>query len=260
MLSVLKKMIAINGYQWTFYVLVYVIIRKCKNDCRIPYLDHRIKYLEKKYNLQGMNSLEINYTIWESWNWKKNGGEEWTKSEDWKQSLIDEVMMKYVQNLQTILEIGPGSGKWTETLQTIAKNLTLVDISNQCIEICKQRFSHCNNITYHVTEGSSLIFLPDNSIDFIWSFDVFVHIAPEDIKNYIREFRRVLRQNGIAIIHHADEKGMFGGWRSSMTKELFSDMLKTNNLILINQFDSWGNENQYDVKLYHDIISIFKKE
>jgi ubiquinone/menaquinone biosynthesis C-methylase UbiE len=253
-------MISINGFLWTAHVIPYVLIRKIFNDFQIGFLDRRIKYLEKKYNIPGMNSKEINSIIWESWNWEKSAGEEWTKSEAWKQSLINEVMRKQIKEGSAILEIGPGAGKWTESLQQIAEKLTIVDISNKCINVCKKKFALCNNISYFVTDGSSLPFLPNESIDFIWSFDVFVHIAPEDIEKYLNEFSRIVKPKGRGIIHHAAEGGLHGGWRSSVTKELFANMLTQNNLKLISQFDSWGDNDQFNVKYYLDTISIFEKQ
>jgi ubiquinone/menaquinone biosynthesis C-methylase UbiE len=259
MIKALRKMVHINGFLWTIHVIPYVLIRKVFKNLQISFLDRRIKHLEKKYNIPGMNSKEINSIIWESWNWEKSAGEEWTKSEAWKESLINEVMLKQISEGSTILEIGPGAGKWTEPLQGIAQKLTIVDISSKCIEVCKKKFSHCNNISYFVTDGCCLQFIANDSIDFIWSFDVFVHIAPDDIEKYISEFRRILKSNGKGIIHHAAEGGLHGGWRSSVTKELFSSMLTKNNLILVSQFDSWGDNDHYNVKYYHDTITIFEK-
>jgi ubiquinone/menaquinone biosynthesis C-methylase UbiE len=259
MFKVLRHMILINGVLWTASVVPYVLVRKIFKNFKMEFLDRWIKYLEKRYNLQGMNSKELNSLIWELWNWEKDAGEEWTKSKEWKQSLIDEVMLKYIKKNSIILEIGPGAGKWTESLQQLSHKLILVDISKKCIEICKKRFRHCTNVSYFVTKGSSLSFLPDNSVEFIWSFDAFVHIAPDDIEDYIKEFNRVLITNGQGVIHHAGEGGLHGGWRSSMTSQMFAGFLEKNNLRLINQFDSWGDNGQYNVKYYHDTISIFKK-
>lgn len=259
MINILWKMISINGFLWTAHVIPYVLIRKISSDVQIGFLDRRIKYLEKKYNIPGMNSKEINSIVWESWNWEKRAGEEWTKSDAWKKSIINEIMLKQINNGSTILEIGPGAGKWTEELQKIANHLTIVDISSKCIEICKNKFSRFNNISYYVTDGSSLQFIANDSIDFIWSFDVFVHIAPNDIEKYVAEFKRVLKSNGKGIIHHAAEGGLHGGWRSSMTKELFAKLLIHNGLTLLFQFDTWGDNDHFNVKYYHDTISIFEK-
>jgi|GEM_PF-615512 len=199
-----------------------------------------------------------NYETWQSWDWE-SGGEEWTVSPEWKQSLIKEVMLKYIQPGKTVLEIGPGAGRWTESLQKIARLLILVDLSDKCIELCKQRFCHCDNVQYFVNDGSRLDFIPDETVDFIWSFDVFVHINPSDTEKYIKEFSRILVKGGRGIIHHPREGDRYGGWRSKMTAELFSNMLRKHSLTLVTQFDSWGEKEQFTVRVHHDAISVFEK-
>jgi len=218
--------------------------------------------LEQKYLLPGDNTPARNYAMWQDYNWGKKG-EEWTVSPEWKQSLIDEVMLKYITPGKTILEIGPGAGRWTETLQKIAKKLILVDLSDKCIELCKQRFSQCNNIEFFVNDGANIDFIQSETVDFIWSFDVFVHVNPVETEQYIKGFSRIFKKGGLGIIHHPGEGRSHeykdNGWRSNMTAELFRDMLKKHGLTLVKQFDSWGNRQQFNVKHYNDIITVFKK-
>jgi len=259
MLTIVRKMLAENGFVWTMHVIPYILIRKVFINYQIPFIDRRIKRIEQKHNISGINSREMNALIWNTWKWEKARGEEWTKSPVWKQSLIDDVMMKNITKGKTVLEIGPGAGKWTEPLQQIAQKLIVVDISEKCIEMCKVRFSHNSNISYYVNDGSGLPFLADNSIDFVWSFDVFVHIAPADIENYFSEFARIVKPTGRGIIHHAAEGGLHGGWRSSVTRKMIQGFLEKHNLKLIAQFDAWGDADKYDVKLYRDAITIFEK-
>ena len=258
-LALLRKMLEINGFLWTACVVPYVLLRKLKPNLRIHFLNQYLRRLEAKHNLPGMNSEELNVLIWETWNWEMKGGEEWTISPEWKQSIIDDVMLKYLTPGKAVLEIGPGAGKWTSTLQQIAQKLVIVDISSKCIEVCKKGFSDCTNISYFVTRGSNLSFLQNNSIDFIWSYDVFVHIAPADIEIYIEEFQRVLKPGGRGVIHHAGEGGNHGGWRSKLTNRLFVEFLEKNKLQLVSQFDSWGDTKQFDLKHYHDSITVFEK-
>ena len=81
------------------------------------------------------------------------GGDEWTQYVkilqemnplQWKSSLINNMMLKYIKNDSIILEVGIGAGRWTEILQPLAKKLILVDISEKCIEICKNKFKNTN--------------------------------------------------------------------------------------------------------------------
>lgn len=204
------------------------------------------------------HNVTRNCEVWQNYDWEK-GGEEWTKSPEWKQSLIDEVMLRYIEPGRTVLEIGPGAGRWTETLQKIARRLILVDLSDKCVELCKKRFSQCDNIEYFVNDGVLLSFIPSETIDFIWSFDVFVHISPHDTEKYIMEFSRALKKGGHGIIHHAKDGGLHGGWRSRMTAGLFADILTAHGLTLVSQFDSWGDNEEFNVRGHHDIITVFEK-
>lgn len=201
--------------------------------------------------------VEHNFEVWNNRDWS-DGGVEWTVSPKWKQSLIDEVMLKYIKSGKTILEIGPGGGRWTEALLQIAKHLVLIELSDRCIEVCKQRFANCRNISYFVNNGTDLSFISDDSVDFIWSFDVFVHINPKDIGHYLQQLSRILRSGGRGIIHHAKDGNKYGGWRSDMTAKLFADFVNRHGLILVTQFDSWGN-GMYNVKGHHGVISVFEK-
>lgn len=204
------------------------------------------------------NTVNKNYAQWQNYNWEQKG-EEWSPSPAWKKSVINDIMLNYIKSGGTILEIGPGAGRWTTTLQNIANRLILVDLSDHCIEMCKERFAEANNIEYFVNNGVSLKFIPDETIDYIWSFDVFVHIEPCDIQKYLVDFTRVCKKGATAVIHHAKEGKGHGGWRSSMTAEKFAAMVTKQKFTLLTQFDSWGDHNQFNVHFHHDIITVFQK-
>lgn len=172
-------------------------------------------------------------------------------------SVVDELMFRNITPGGTILEIGPGAGRWSEYLQKIARHLILVDISDRCISICQERFAADTNISYYTTTGSSLDFIPDNSVDFIWSFDVFVVINPTDINNYIEEFARILKPGGKGVIHHAHDN-RYGGDRAMMTAGHLAGIILHHGLTLTSQFDTWG-EGHYHVRYLHDMISVFEK-
>ena len=46
--------------------------------------------------------------------------------------------------------------------------------------------------------------VPDGSVDFVFSFDVFVHIKREVVEEYLKEFSRVLKVGGRGFIHHSN--------------------------------------------------------
>ncbi len=44
-----------------------------------------------------------------------------------------------------------------------------------------------------------------------------------------------------------------------MTAKLFATLLKKQGLTLITQFDSWGEDKQFNLNLHNDMITVFQK-
>jgi SAM-dependent methyltransferase len=254
-----QLLIAENGLRWTAYAAMHSALRKATR-----LVNDRMIRLERRHGLEGRTSVGVNYQLWQHWDWSRRG-EEWTPSEEWKQSLIDDVMLAYLMPQTTTLEIGPGAGRWTEVLQRIAKRLIVVDLSDRCIELCRRRFAKAENMELHVNDGRSLPFIPDESVDGVWSFDVFVHIASRDIEAYVAEISRVLKRGGRAVIHHAragrDDDAVNVGLRSTMTADLFAELVGAHGLKLVSQLDSWGPGGRFTfaVPTEWDIISVVEK-
>ncbi len=174
----------------------------------LDFLDRRLIGVEQRRGLTDQwtilaNRLTAgeNRKIWNEYDWSKHG-EEWTRSEEWRTQLIREYIEPHFPNGSAIVEIGPGGGRWSDVLRKRAEQLTLVDVAEKPLELCRERFKDCTNIQYLQSDGRSLP-VADNSVDRIWSYECFVHINPLDIKGYFHEFRRVLKPGGLALIHHA---------------------------------------------------------
>lgn len=104
----------------------------------------------------------------------------------------------------SILEIACGYGRWTHYLHPLCERLVALDISEECIEVCRQRFSDVAHIEYHVNDGKSLDMLPDNSVDFAFSFDSLVHADAAVLEAYISQMPRILKGDGGAFFHHSN--------------------------------------------------------
>ncbi len=254
-LSIGKKLTKENGLYWTFLYSLYWFARSfLKTDPHGLY--KTIVRLEERRDLPGFNTPAAAADIWDLLPWEKEGGEEWTVSAEWKKSLVDEVLRKYIKPGTAVLEIGPGAGRWTEILQPLARELFAVDVSAKALDQCKKRLSSATNVKFFLNRNASLGFIPDKTIDAIWSFDVFVHINAENTDRYLSEFKRVLVPGGIAAIHHPKDGGMHGGWRSRMTARLFTDLLEKRGLTLVRRFDSWGENGRFNLSRYRDCISV----
>ena len=240
-----------NGFLWT----LCFSIRHFLNEALRP-LQKYMQSLERRSNLPGSNSVLENTLKWNNYRWER-GEDEWTPSAEWKQSVIDHVMVKHVAAGAHVLEIGPGFGRLTRKLVALSERLIVVDISEKCIEHCKTLFSKNTNVEYHLNDGGSLDFIADDSIDFIWSFDVFVHIEPVDIGRYLKEFQRILKNSGQVIIHHGIIGKTDHNWRSTLTLQIFSALLQKYEFSLTKQFSSWGENDAFKVES-GDVISIFR--
>lgn len=256
LLKIGKKLAQENGFYWTFLYTLYWCSRfLLKTDLHGLY--RTLIRLEEKHNLPGFNTPATAADIWDLLPWEKERGEEWTVSEEWKKSLINEVLLNYIKPETAVLEIGPGAGRWTEVLQPIARKLFVVEVSAKAIDLCKKRFASATNINFFLTQNASLGFISNKTIDAIWSFDVFVHINPGDTNSYLSEFKRVLVPGGVAVIHHPKNGGQHGGCRSRVTAQLYAALLEKHGLSLVRQFDSWGENGQFNLTRYGDCISVF---
>jgi SAM-dependent methyltransferase len=210
------------------------------------------------------HTVEENRTIWDGWDWSRDG-DEWTddvrafRGEDpeaWKSRLLEEAMLGYATPGGVFLEIGPGAGRWTEHLQQIAGRLVLFDIAPTCLELCRRRFGGTPHIEYRLTDGRSLPGVEDASVDFVWSYDVFVHVNPTDTDRYLAELSRVLKHGGHASIHHAgtyhDDEAARRRFRSYLDAAFFAHLAGTHGLEVVRQDDTLAH-------FPGDVVSVIRK-
>lgn len=209
------------------------------------------------------NSVASNRDWWDRYDWAA-GGEEWTASPEWKQALVDDVLSALIPAGVDVLEIGPGAGRWSEVLAARARSLVVADVSETALDRCRERLAAQGAVMFAHSTGSDLPGVADASIDAVWSFDVFVHIAPLDLAAYLGEIARVLRTGGVAAIHHSDGRNRGRllsrhGWRAPMSRALFAALAEPLGLRVESQIDSWGEGGRYDLEAYGDVISVLRR-
>jgi len=208
------------------------------------------------------NSAAENRTRWSRWDWSRLG-EEWNASEEWKQALVDDVLLPTIPPGGTVVEIGPGGGRWSVLLQPRAERLILVDVAQRPLDLVAERLGGAPNVEYVLTDASALPGVADASVDAVWSFDVFVHIAPGDQAGYLGEIARVLRPGGVAAIHHADgrNRGRLPsrlGWRAPMTAALFATLVRERGLAVEHVIRSFG-ESGHGLDGFGDAITVLRR-
>lgn len=152
-----------------------------------------------------MPTIHENFTVWE-YEWLHDG-EEWSApwgSSDvqWQQTVLPRIQA--FLPARSILEIGPGRGRWAERLRHQCEHLTLVDLSPKCIQYCQARFAADTHMSYHVNDGLSLSAVPDDSVDFVFSFDSLVHAGPDVCRAYLRQIVNKLTPEGCCFLHHSN--------------------------------------------------------
>lgn len=158
-----------------------------------------------------MPTIEENKAKWDgSYHWREMGdrwSEPWGNPEmQWHASILPRIHA--FLPAKRILEIAPGFGRWTAHLKDHCEELVIVDLSEKCIEACKNRFSQnerdASRITYHVNDGRSLEMVPDDSIDFVFSYDSMVHVERDVIEAYLAQIAKKLTRDGVCFIHHSN--------------------------------------------------------
>ena len=154
-----------------------------------------------------MPDIDWNKQTWDGrYDWKQRG-EEW--SESWGGSDMQwfgAILPRIHQFVPTdrILELAPGYGRWTKYLKGLCGELEVVDLSEECVDACKERFRNSSNIKYWVNDGRRLDMIQDASINFCFTFDSLVHCEEEIIDGYLEQLSRKLTPDGVAFIHHSN--------------------------------------------------------
>lgn len=140
------------------------------------------------------------------YDWKE-AGEEWSlpwgsSAGQWEGTIFPRI--RDCLPTCTILEIAPGFGRWTHYLKDYCEELWAVDKSNDCIDACRRRFAEEPHVHCCLNDGRSLSMVPDASVDFVFSFDSFVHPDREIVEAYLRELGTKLKTDGKGFIHHSN--------------------------------------------------------
>lgn len=132
-------------------------------------------------------------------------------------------------DLQNTVELACGRGRHVPHYMDYAVHITLVDILEKNIDLCRMRFSGANKISYVVNNGYDLSALPNDHYTSLFTYDSMVHFELLDIANYLKETYRILSPGGKALFHHSnndsDYKASYDNAvesRSFMSKNVFA--------------------------------------
>jgi SAM-dependent methyltransferase len=132
-------------------------------------------------------------------------GMEWGDPEAWPplRYMRDHFLKPYVDPGATIVEIGPGGGRWTRYVLS-ARRIYAVDYHQELLDELRRSCDR-PNITFVKNGGDDFPGVPDGAADFIFSFGCFVHVEVDVIERYLANMRRLLKPESNVVLHYADK-------------------------------------------------------
>ncbi len=141
-------------------------------------------------------------------------------------ALADKFLRPYVGDRYdlAILEISPGGGRMTAELVRYAKRLSLVDLNEAAIDICRERFGdvadpdRVRRQRRAVARG-----VGGAPFDLIACYDSMVHMHPDVVRGYVAQMPALLAEGGTAWLDHSGKGQRTSGARTAMTAELMAE-------------------------------------
>ena len=121
--------------------------------------------------------------------------------------IFNKCIIPYINKETNILEIGPGRGAWTLKMTELnPKSITCFDIFSaehnsfwELLGLKKKSF-----ISYYQVEDNKCKELQNDSIDYLFSYDVFCHIPYSKCEEYLQNLYNKLKKDAVCVIMIAD--------------------------------------------------------
>ena len=111
------------------------------------------------------------------------------------------------ESLQSLLDLGSGTGQYAKYLEKKGLKVTCIDISTEMIKACKEK-----DLEAYVMDFYDLNFQKE-TFDAVWSLNTLLHIPKSHIDQVLKNIKRVLKPKGLFYI------GVYGGHNSEGIKE-----------------------------------------
>jgi len=121
----------------------------------------------------------------EIWNWESPAGKF-----RWKRRV--KMLTEFVQPDSALLELGCGTGYFTQEIAKTGANIVAIDISSELLKIAENNVQD-KNVSFKEENAYNMTF-EDNRFDYILGSSVLHHL---DIKKAISEIYRVLKDGGV---------------------------------------------------------------
>src|SRR4051794_10700887 len=127
-------------------------------------------------------------------------GEEWGGAE-FAERIVTEVAAPYLGPAADVLELGCGGGKFSAHLRKRSGSLVCADISADMLRRTRAHVGEGEDVSYLQLNGRDFGGVAEASVDFIYSYDVLLHLQPQNVFSYLLDARRILRPGGVFMVH-----------------------------------------------------------
>tara|TARA_R110000782_G_C14697368_1_gene401752 strand:- start:36 stop:848 length:813 start_codon:yes stop_codon:yes gene_type:complete len=158
-------------------------------------------------------------------------------------------------NMYNSLEIGPGTGMFSMDFRAWRQNyfvdLLLTNYESNIERNIRKKFppAHQKYLKFYTTDKTECSNIPQNSCNFVFSWDTFVFFTQQHIQQYLHDIKRVLIPGGYCFIQYADchfdhdlAEAKRGYWNYN-TKTAMTEMIQKEGyqLVEMNQFCPGAN-------------------
>lgn len=133
-------------------------------------------------------------------------GEEWGGPQ-FADAIVDDLVGTRIDRDSDVLELGCGGGKFSQRLAPRVRSLVCSDISRAMLNQTRGELELrglADGVEFKQLNGIDFEGIPDDSVDFIFSYDVQLHLQPQNVFSYMLDAKRVLRPGGVFMVHQID--------------------------------------------------------
>ena len=184
-------------------------LEKVKKEDLQALIDSNLKILKDLESAVDANNSEIIDRLDKTTEWFQRDLDQKTKT-----PTVDPVTERQVQskifqfartNIYNSLEIGPGNGMFSMDFRTWRLNF-FVDILIDRDKVIRKKFNprHHKYLKFYNTRKTDCSNIPQNSCNFVFSWDTFVFFTQQHVQQYLHDIKRVLIPGGYCFIQYAD--------------------------------------------------------
>ncbi len=147
-------------------------------------------------------------------------GDEWGVAADIDR-IVGEFIRPFVAADSVVAEIGVGGGRIASRIARDCNRLYCFDISRRMLAHARRALKDHGNIEYVLLDQSRIDPAFTAFFDFVYAFDVFVHLDLHEMWKYFLAFRMMLKDGAKVFIHTTNLRAD-GGWDRFVRQAAYS--------------------------------------